>query len=375
MIYSEGDRMTLKVPLARPCIGAEEIERVKEVIESGWLTGGKYLAMFENEFRNYLGCRNAIGVETCTAGIMLLIRALEIKGEVIVPTLTYAATANAVINTGNKVVLADISEEDYGISTEDVIERINDRTKGIIIVHYGGQALERKYLMEIAEEKDIKVIEDAAHSLGAKFTDGRFVGSSGHCSFSFYPNKNITTGHGGMVTTHDDVVAEKVKILRNQGVSLSAWERGTAGYDVLDAGYSFLMNDIAAAMGYEQIKKIERLNRRRKEIAEIYDEEFEDLPLILPRFGEGSVYYIYPIQLLEGNRDKFREELMRRGVQTSIHYIPLHMTSYYSRYATGKYPVAEKVYRRIVSLPIYSCMSDEEVLYVVSSVKEAIKCS
>lgn len=364
----------IEVPLSRPCIDEGEIERVREVMKSGWLTAGKYLHLFEEEFRKFVGCPYALGVETCTAGLMLLITALKIRGEVIVPTFTYAATANAVINTGNEVVLADISEDDYGISTEDVCRKITDRTRAVVIVHYGGQALDRTHLREIAEEKNIWVIEDAAHSLGAKFLSGEMVGARGYCAFSFYPNKNITTGHGGMVTTHDKAVAEKVKVLRNQGITLSAWERGSSGYDVVEAGYSFIMNDIAAAIGYEQIKKVEKLNRRRKEIARIYSEEFEDLPLILPNFGERAVYYIYPVQILIGNRDKFREELAKRGVQTSIHYIPLHLTSYYSKYARGEYTVAEKVYKRIVSLPIYSCMTDEEAYHVVSCVKEAIKC-
>ena len=363
----------MKVPLARPCLGDEEISRVEEVLRSGWLTGGRYLRLFEEEFRKYVGAKYAFGVETCTAGLMLLLKSLSIKGEVIVPTFTYAATANAVINTGARVILADISEEDYGISTEDVVKKITEKTEAIIIVHYGGQALERRELREIAEDRGIYVIEDAAHSIGAKFGNKKYIGAEGYCAFSFYPNKNITTGHGGMVTTHDEEVAKKIKVLRDQGITSSAWERESEGYDVVDAGYSFLMNDIAAAIGYEQIKKLDKLNSRRVEIAKIYNEEFENLPLILPNFGEGCVYHIYPVQVLGKNRDEFRKYLEKMGVQTSIHYLPLHMTSYYSKFSFGKYEVAEKVYRRIVSLPIYSCMSDDEVMYVVRAVKEALK--
>ncbi len=346
---------------------------------------GEKTLMFEKAFADYINSRHAIATNSCTSALFLSLKVLGIGmgDEVILPTFTFAATANVIVHCGAKPVFVDIDEKTYNIAPEKIEEKITDKTKAIIVVHYAGQPADMKRIMKIAKEYDLKVIEDAAHAAGAEYENGKKVGALGNLTcFSFYATKPITTGEGGMITLNDNDLAERLRVLRLHGISKDAWkrylEKGNWYYEVMEAGYKCNPTDLTSVIGLEQLKKLNWMNKRRKEIAEYYNEHLSDLDVILPYVKPEvkSAYHLYPIRLIDYDRDKFINEMAKRGIGTSVHFIPLHLMPFYRKvykYKEGDFPLAEKVFRSIVSLPIYPQLTEDHLEYIVESVRRILE--
>lgn len=379
----------MEVPFAMPDIDQQDKKGVADVLDSQWLTGGQKTVEFEKKFAEYIGVKYAVAVNSCTAALHLAMRALNIGqgDEVIVPTMTFAATANAPIFCGAKPVFADIDEKTFNISPESVKERITSKTRAIIPVHIAGQPCELREILQIAMDHNLFVVEDCAHSLGATyqgFQTGRL--SVAGC-FSFYASKNITTGgEGGMITTNDGELAKYVRLMRTHCATKGVWERNQSAsweYDIVDLGYNYRMSEMAASLGISQLKRVDQMNERRAEVSEYYTERLRDISgIITPKLAENrtSSYHLYIIRVVEKKFGMSRDELFKGlaevGIECSVHYKPLHMMSFYSQkygYKVGDYPVAERVYSEILSLPLFSKMSDEQVEYVVEQIEGLVK--
>lgn len=377
--------MELKIPLSDMDYGIEEEEAVQKVIRSRWLTMGAVTQEFENEFARITGVKHAFAVTNGTVALHMACVAVGLGpgDQAIAPSLTFVATANSVLYTGAEVRLADINgPDDLTVSPEDIEKRINPRTKAILVMHYGGYPCRMPEILEIASRYRLAVIEDAAHAPGAAL-EGRGLGAWGDVGcFSFFSNKNLATGEGGMVVTNRDDIAEKLRVLRSHGMTTLTWDRhrGHAfSYDVTDLGYNYRIDEIHSALGLAQLAKLERSNARRKAITEQYWEEFTrpqfagiETPFVHSS-GKPS-HHIMPILLPEdANRQTFMETMRRLGVQTSIHYPPIHRFSYYQkRYPGLSLPLTEAIGDREVTLPLYPTMSDADVAYVVQSTAEAL---
>lgn len=375
------------LPYCVPMIGEEEIAEVVDSIRSGWVTTGPKVKRFEDDFARYVGATHAIAVSSCTAALQLALAALDIGpgDEVIVPTLTFCSTANVVVHLGAKPVIVDIDEEGQ-ISIEAVCRAITSKTRAIIPVHYGGQSCHLKEILEIADRHGIPVVEDAAHAAGTQY-DGRKIGSHGRATaFSFYATKNMTTGEGGMITTNDSHLAARMRLLSLHGMSRDAWNRytqtGSWYYEVLEPGYKSNMSDVQAAMGIHQLRRLDGFIARRREIAERYHFAFSDLPELqlpvdYPRRPHS--YHLFAIRLAPGapgiGRDEFVDELRKANIGTSVHFIPLHRHPFYQQtygYRSEHFPVAEQIYRGVLSLPLYPKMSDVDVEDVIGAVRRII---
>lgn len=375
--------MDWRVPLSDIDFGAEEMQAVQQVLESRWLTMGAVTREFEREFAAYTGARHAIAVTNATAALHLACVAagLGAEDEAILPSLTFVATANAVRYAGAIPVFADIeSEDDLNISARSIEERITPRTRAILVVHYGGYACDMPAILSLAERHGLVVIEDAAHAIGSAL-DGRMLGTWGWVGcFSFFSNKNMTTGEGGMLVTDDDELAERLRLLRSHGMTSLTWDRhkGHAwSYDVVDLGYNYRMDEIRSALGREQLKKLPRNNRLRREKTRLYRQLFDELcPEIVVPFENHpgvSACHLLPILLPDGTpREAFMENMKAQGIQTSIHYPPVHLFSAYRE--AGSAPGlgrTESVAAREVTLPLYPALSDDSI----KSVAEAAQAS
>jgi len=376
------------LPYCLPFIGEEEIAEVAESLRSGWMTTGPKVKQFEADFAAYLGVKHAIAVNSCTAALHTSLAALDVgpDDEVIVPTLTFCATANVVMHLGATPVIVDV-DEDLHISTEAVRRAITPRTKAIIPVHYGGQACALKEILDLGDRYGIPIVEDAAHAAGAEYAGAR-IGTHGRAvCFSFYAIKNMTTGEGGMITTNDDDLAQRLRLLSLHGMSRDAWKRYTeAGswyYEVIEPGYKYNMTDVQAALGIHQLRRLDGFIRRRQEIAARYDGALSEIPEVLlpPRLSGGNhTFHVYPIrlqvELLDLNRAEFIDELRARNIGASVHFIPLHRHPYYRDrygYRPGQFPIAEESYRGLLSLPLYPKMTDQDVKDVIEAVGDIVK--
>lgn len=373
--------MTWRIPLSDVSFGPEEMQAVQDVLQSGWLTMGSVTQRFEEAFAQYTGAKYALAVSNCTDGLHMACLALGLRpgDEVILPALTFVATANAVRYTGATPVFADInSERDLNISLEAIENCITDRTRAISVVHYGGYACDMPGLLALAKKRGLKVIEDAAHATGA-WLDARHLGTWGDIGcFSFFSNKNMTTGEGGMVTTNDDALYEKLRLLRSHGMTTLTWDRhrGHAwSYDVVELGYNYRIDEIRAALGLEQLKKLNHFNERRRQLTHQYRETLqEQTPQVLVPFEDYrgvTAAHIMPVLLPVGaDRRTFMERMKASGIQTSIHYPPIHHFSAYSQYNGASLPVTESVVGREVTLPLYPRLSQDDILSVVQAVRE-----
>lgn len=372
----------------RPTIGDEEINEVIDTLKSDWITTGPKTHKFEELFKEYIGSKNAIALNSCTAGLhlSLIVYGIGAGDEIITSPFTFAATANVITHQKAKPVFVDIEKDTYNINSDRIEEAVTDKTKAIIPVHYAGHPCEMDAILKIAKEYDLRVIEDAAHALGAVYK-GRKIGTIGDLtSFSFYATKNLTTAEGGMVTTNDDKLAEKIRIMSLHGISKDAWKRysseGSWYYEILYPGYKYNMTDIQAAIGIHQLKKLEQMQKRREEVAKRYNDTFEDMPEIITPTVKRYVrhaWHLYPIlintDLLRIDRAKFIDALKAENIGTSVHFIPIHLHPYYrDRYGfkRGDFPNAEYVYEREVSLPIYPKMTDKDVEDVIVAVKKIV---
>lgn len=373
-----------RVPFYKPWITNQDKKAVMEALKSRWLTGGPLAARFEKQFADYLGVKYAVSVNSCTAALHLAMRVLNIKSgdEVIVPDLTFAATANAPLFVGAKPVFADINEQTFNISINDIVNKITPKTKAIIPVHYGGQPCDMEELMEIAEDYKLYLIEDCAHSLGAEY-NGKKAGSFGDFGcFSFYPTKIITTIEGGMITTNDENLARKLRILREHGMSKTAADReydSTWYYDVVDLGYNYRLNDPQAALGISQLSRVEKGIKMRIEAASYYGQKLKFNGVLPPKeaSNRSHIFHLYVIKIDKQKYGKTRDELFKilsdNGIGVSLHYTPLHKLSFYKQFVGSKnnnFPMAERVYQQILSLPIYPTMTQYNIDCVARIIEE-----
>lgn len=375
--------MEWRVPLADVRLGPEEESAVLDVLRSGWLTMGGVTQAFEQEFAAFVGAKHAFAVTNATAALHLACMAVGLGegDEVIVPSLTFVATANAVRYTGANVVFADIESEDWlCICPRSIEEKINERTRAIVVMHYAGFACDMPEILRVAKKYHLAVIEDAAHAVGASL-DGKPLGTWGDVGcYSFFGNKNMTTAEGGVLVTDDDRLADKVRILRSHGMTTLTWDRhqGHAStYDVVDLGYNYRIDEIRAALGREQLKKLPAGNVRREVLVERYREEFaERLPALGLPFSEKrglSSQHIFPVLLPEGaDRQSFREALKADGIQTSFHYPPVHHFRIYRQEGEELW-MTETAARRQVTLPLFPGMTDAQQNLVIESVVKALR--
>jgi dTDP-4-amino-4,6-dideoxygalactose transaminase len=377
------------IPFHKPAIGEEEIRSVVETLRSGWLTTGPKVKLFEAEFASYTGSSHAVAVNSATAALHLALEAVGIKSgdEVIVPTMTFTATAEVVLYLGARPVLVDCRTDDLNIDVDRIEAAISNNTKAIVPVHIAGRPCAMDQILAIAQRHGLRVIEDAAHALPASHC-GRKVGAIGDITcFSFYATKTITTGEGGMATTNNPEWASRMRMMSLHGISHDAWDRyteqGSWYYEVLRPGYKYNMTDIAAALGIEQLKKCDAFYQARLRIAERYDQAFADLPEIeTPGDSSGlqHAWHLYIIQLnpdrLRTNRRDFIKALNSRKIGTSVHFIPLHLHPFYKQtygYQASDFPQASTAFDRIVSLPIYPMMTERDVSCVIGAVRDLVQ--
>jgi len=377
---------TQSVPFHVPFLGAEEIRAVTETLESGWITTGPKTHSFEEAFARFIGVRHALAVSSCTAALHLSLEASRLRegDEVLVPTLTFAATGEVVAYFKAKPVLVDVDPVHFNLSPEDVRRKITPKTRVVIPVHFGGHPCSMDSILDLAAANGLTVIEDAAHALPAKYR-GRCIGTlSPLTAFSFYATKTLTTGEGGMVTTNDGSLAERIALMRLHGMSRDAWKRytaeGTWRYEITEAGYKYNLTDPQAALGLVQLSKCEEMWRRRVAIAQKYDKALASFETYrTPKVAEGvqNAWHLYVILVqrsaLRIQRDRVMEELRQRGIGTSVHFIPLHLHPYYQRtwgYRPGEFPVAEDYFDRCISLPIYPGMTDEDLHRVIEALHD-----
>lgn len=377
-----------QVPFFRPDIGEDEINAVVETLRSGWVTIGPRTHEFEQAFAAWAGAPHAVAVSSCTAALHLALDALGLEpgDEVITSTLTFTATGATIIHAGARPVLADCTPDTLNIDPEDVVRKITPRTRAIVPVHYAGHPAPMDELLHIARAHRLPIIEDAAHALPAAYR-GRRIGTIGDITaFSFYATKNLTTGEGGMLTTADSAIAQRLETRRLHGMSRNAWRRyssaGAWRYDVSYPGFKYNMTDTAAAMGLVQLRRLPALDRRRHQIAALYTQLLADIPqLQLPvsRPEVDHAWHLYVVRMrpeqLRIHRDDVIEELKAAGVATSVHFIPLHLHSYYSQafgYRPEDFPVASAAAETILSLPLFTLISDDEVRYVAGTLRRIL---
>ncbi|MCY0856206.1 DegT/DnrJ/EryC1/StrS family aminotransferase [Cupriavidus sp. D39] len=377
------------LPFAQPEIGEEEIAEVVATLRSGWVTTGPKTKQFEADFAAFLGGGvEAIAVNSATAGLHLALEAVGVGpgDEVITTTHTFTATAEVIRYLGADPVFVDVSADTLCIDTDAIEKAITPRTRAIMPVHFGGRAADMGRIIAIARKHDLRVIEDAAHALPAT-SDGQLVGTldTDATVFSFYANKTITTGEGGMVVTRDPEIAKRAKIMRLHGISRDAFDRfvSTAPswyYEIVAPGFKYNMTDVASAIGIHQLKKANAFHQRRAVIAARYDEALADLPLVLPphaQTGDIHSWHLYVIQLADGapcSRDALIDHLFKQGIGCSVHYIPLHLQPYWRdqyHLTPEMFPVSQRIYERTLTLPLYTRMRDEDVERVIKSVRDA----
>jgi dTDP-4-amino-4,6-dideoxygalactose transaminase len=377
--------MEWRVPLADLDYGEAEQKAALAVLERRWLTMGAVTQELEERFAAMVGARHALAVTNATVALHLACLALGIGAgdEVIAPALTFVASTNAALYTGAEVRFAEIcGANDLNISPEAIEACITPATRAIMAVHYGGYPCRMREIREIAARHSLFVIEDAAHAPGASL-DGRGLGTWGEVGcFSFFSNKNLSTGEGGMLVTDRDDIAEKVRKLRSHGMTSLTWDRhqGHAfSYDVVELGYNYRIDEIRSALGLVQLEKLMANNERRREITEQYRSMLAGMGVEMPFIeSEGRpAYHIFPILLpAEADRGRFMDEMRGRGVQTSIHYPPIHLFSYYrERYPGVSLPRTEGIARREVTLPLYPGMKDEDTAIVVGAVGESLEAA
>ena len=375
--------MNWLVPLSDIDFGPEETAAVVSVLESRWLTMGGVTQSFESEFAAYVNTKHALAVTNCTAALHMACMALGLgpQDEVIVPALTFVATANAVRYTGATPVFADvISENNLNISPDSIEQRITPRTRAIITMHYGGYPCDMPRIMEIAKKHGLQVIEDDAHSIGSEL-DGIRMGNWGDIGcFSFFSNKNMTTGEGGMLTAREDAIAEKLSLFRSHGMTSLTWDRhkGHAwSYDVVALGYNYRIDEVRAAVGRVQLSKLDANNARRRSLTQQYREALQaTAPEITVPFADHpgiSAAHIMPVLLPAGtDRILFMEKMKAQGIQTSIHYPPVHHFTGYKEFKNSVLPVTDDVAGREVTLPLYPAMKDTDIELVTKAIREAV---
>jgi len=377
------------LPFSRPDIGQDEINEVIEVLSSGWITSGPKVQAFEKAFAEYVGCPYALALSSCTAGLHLAMEMLDLKSgdEVITTSLTWPATVNMIHLCGGQPVFVDVERNTVNLDGSRVEKANTKRTRAIVPVHFAGQSCDLDGLRKICQSRGITLIEDAAHAVGSEYK-GKRIGSSDNIAvFSFHPIKNMTTGEGGMITTHNEETYERLRLLRFHGVDKDAWKRyGLAekeGYDLHLPGWKYNMTDIQAAIGLVQLKRLDEMIERREKLVALYDSLLSDVhELTLPANVPYSVRHARHLYTLIVDKDKtgimrdeFMQEMKKLNIGTGLHFLAVHKLSFYRKHyplPDGSLPETEYISERIVSLPLYSGMKEGDVHDVVAAIRDIL---
>lgn len=381
--------MSASIPYGKQYIDDADIQAVVEILKGDYLTTGPTIIKFEGKFAQYVGARYAVAVSSGTAALHLACLAAGFKAgdEVITTPMSFAATANSVLYTGARPVFADIDPATWNIDPAQIEAGLSRKTRGVIPVHYTGLPCFMEQIRNIAKRQNMVVIEDACHALGARYKDSRIGGCrySDMTVFSFHPVKHITTGEGGMITTNSKELYKKLIAFRSHGIVRDQEDfveavHGSWYYEMQELGFNYRLTDFQAALGMSQMDKLDFFIKRRRQIASCYNEAFSDLPLELPIEPAGccNSYHLYVIKIKPQAKVERREvylSLREQGICAQVHYIPIHTFPYYKRELgcmRGDYPVAEEHYERILSLPIFPKMTDDEISTVIKAVREVI---
>jgi perosamine synthetase len=377
------------LPYGRQAVDEADIQAVVEILRSDWLTTGPKVSEFEEAFAVRVGAAYAVSVSSGTAALHAAAFAAGLKpgDEAITTPLTFAATANCVLYQGATPVFADVSGDTLNLDPEQVTKKISPKTRAILPVDYAGHPADLTAVMDVAERHGLVVIEDACHALGAEYA-GRHVGTIADMTvFSFHPVKHITTGEGGMVTTNDAKLAETLRRFRNHGISSDARQRQSAGqwhYEMVLLGFNYRLPDIGCALGIQQLTRLDANLARRREIAAAYTSAFRGMPGVIPpvvRPEANPAWHLYPVRLdlekLTADRAQIFRALRAENIGVNVHYIPVHLHPYYREqfgYRGGEFPVAEDAYERLISLPMFHGMNDQDVKDVIRAVAKIISC-
>ena len=381
--------MSIDLPFHKSWLEEEEHREVEDTLNSGWLTTGPKTQKFEEAFKDYIGCRYAVALNSCTAGLNLALTVQKFAegDEVITTPMTFPATANAILLQRLKPVFADIEPGTLTIDPRKIEAKITPRTRAIIPVHFAGHPCDMTPIQELADRHKLVIIEDAAHALESRYKRQK-IGSLGNATaFSFYANKNITTGEGGMLVTNDDALAETLRIMRLQGISRDAWKRygksGCSHWEQTLVGHKCNMSDLNASIGLHQIKKVERFMTLRKKYVSMYDRAFADVaeletPVVRDYATHAHHIYVVSLRLecLTIDRDGFLDAIQSAGIGVALHYVALHLQPYYVKNFNTKpqdFPIASNYSERVISLPLYPKMSSADVERVIGTVKDLIK--
>ena len=377
------------LPYGKHWLDEKEINEVVDSLKSDWITTGPKMKQFEDQFKKYIGSKYAIAVNSGTAALHISTSSIDINpgDEVITTPLTFVASANCVVYRGGTPILADIKLNSYNIDPEEIRKKITDKTKAIIPVHFAGQPCDMDEICEIAEENDLYIIEDAAHAIDAVYKNKKVGNISDLTIFSFHPVKNITTAEGGMVTTNDSELNDKLLMYRTHGISVDAEKRfGKSGdyyYDMQVLGFRYNMSELHASLGIQQLAKLESFQNRRREIVKIYNRELQSLEEItLPYVNENvkHSWHLFVIQLnlkkLKVDRDHIFKALREENIGVNVHYIPVHYHSFYKNkfgLQKGILPNVEWLYSRILSIPLFPKMTNNDVYDVINAIEKVIK--
>ena len=375
------------IPYSRQSINEDDIKAVTDVLYSDWLTTGSKVTEFEEKIAAYTNVKHGVAVCNGTAALHCIMYALGIKpgDEVIIPPMTFAATANCVIFQGGTPIFVDIDSETLLINPDKIEEKITKRTRAIIVVDYAGQPCNYDRLRKITDKYNIALVADGCHALGGEYKSNKVGSLADITAFSFHPVKPITTGEGGMIVTDNKEMADRVRLFRNHNISTDSRQREQEDewhYEIADLGYNYRLTDIHCALGISQFNRLQKFIKRRSEIAAMYDESFNSIRSIVPVSVKNDVthtYHLYVVMIdknyCEKERDIVFKELRSKGIGVNVHYIPVHLHPYYQKkFGTysGLCPIAEKISEQILSLPIFPDMSDDDVHEVVNKVIETV---
>ena len=375
----------LKVPFFAPWITKVDKKAILDALDATLLTDGPKLREFESAFARFTGAKYAIGVSNATAALHLCIKSLGIGSgdEVIVPDMTFVATANVVMLSGATPVFADVENETMNISAESIRDKINSKTKAILPVHFAGKVCDITKIIKIAKENNLSVIEDCAHAIGARYGK-KHVGNFGNAGcFSFYPTKNITTIEGGMIITNSKKIADYVSSARNHGLNKTLVQRYSSGkpwdYDMIESGYNYRLDEIRSALGLSQLGRIKKLNTQRKKIFEYYNKRLNGINgLITPQSSvlDDHVYHLYIMKVKKNNnvsRDELFTKLEEYGIKTTVHYKPLHMFTAFKKLKNSNLENSEHLYEEVISLPFYPNIPKKHQDYVIDCIRKTMK--
>ena len=371
--------MNHTVPLSLPDISNKEINLVSKVIKSGWLAHGEWNKKFESAFSSFIGVKDSITMNSCTSALEIALKVNQIRGEVIIPSMTWCATANAVVNAGAKPVFCDVESHTRNVSCKKIEPLINSKTEAVIVVHFGGQTCNMDSIVKLTKQKKLLLIEDSAETLGGTWKRKK-AGSFGIGCFSFFPTKNITTGEGGMFTSNDSSTIEKARALIGHGITNSTYDREKKKYkpwirEATFAGHNFRMPNPLAALGFMQLKKINEMNKKRNILADYYNKKLKEFDFITTPFCDKNVYHSYQMYTIEVDkkvRDKFVNYLRSNNISASVHfYPPVHKQPFYkNKKNKADLNITEELSERLVTMPMYSTLKKSQINYIIDVIKK-----